>query len=290
MTPLVRLPRGAIRARRRPSAIVALWCWEAALGLLLGTSVASVVSGAYGGHPDGDAPLFAPGGLELLDLLRHAVAARGPILSLTLVVMLLARFAGIIPSAYAFVELAFSRSGGGRPRARDALARAIEVAPASLAVSLMTLPVQGVLMGIGVAVAAAASPSTSAHLGPRGADVFGVSVVGLAALAASVVGVVGDLGRAAVVWGNLLALDAARAGVATFGRHPVRLAWAYAWRALASCVPIAVAAALATRIGGRGGVALLVLTGFHQLVILTRVAIRTSWMAEALRALDVPPR
>ena len=105
MTPLVPVDTGDILARSRPRAILALWMWEAALGLVIGSSVASVASGAYGHHPDGDAPLFLPGGLPLLDLARHSLVY-GPLVSLVVVIAVVAHLAGIVPSAAAFAGLA----------------------------------------------------------------------------------------------------------------------------------------------------------------------------------------
>jgi hypothetical protein len=51
-------------------------------------------------------------------------------------------------------------------------------------------------------------------------------------------------------------------------------------------VPIVAVALLADRIGGRGGVALVVLAALHQSVILSRVALRASWLAKAMRSVE----
>ena len=56
--------------------------------------------------------------------------------------------------------------------------------------------------------------------------------------------------------------------------------------ALASLAPIFAAAWVAGRLGGRGGLALLVVFALHQLGVAARVALRTSWLARALRAVD----
>jgi hypothetical protein len=45
-------------------------------------------------------------------------------------------------------------------------------------------------------------------------------------------------------------------------------------------------AAVATRIGGRGGLPLFLLAILHQGVVLSRVAIHLSWLASALRSVD----
>ena len=47
-----------------------------------------------------------------------------------------------------------------------------------------------------------------------------------------------------------------------------------------------IGAMVAGRLGGRDGAALVVLTVVHQLVLLSRAALRASWLAKALRAVD----
>jgi hypothetical protein len=51
-------------------------------------------------------------------------------------------------------------------------------------------------------------------------------------------------------------------------------------------VPLVFGALLSNRIGGRGGAALVTLFVLHQLVVGARVALRASWMARAMRAVD----
>jgi hypothetical protein len=283
---LVRLTAGSVRARRRPGVVLALWAWEASLGVLLGSQVASVASGAYGRHPDGDAPLWAPGGLELLDLARHSLAARGPLLCGVLVVIVAARLLGLVPSAAIFAELLFTTRSRRAPSLRDALSLGVLALPASFTLEMFTLALQFATALVGLAVGAAASSWVTADAGVRAGD-LATAAVGLVALgAATVVGVVGELARAAVVRWDAGAVVAARRALESFAARPVRWTASYAWRAMASWVPVAIGAWLAGRIGGRGGVALVVLAGFHQVVVLARGAIRASWMSRVLRGVQ----
>jgi hypothetical protein len=73
---------------------------------------------------------------------------------------------------------------------------------------------------------------------------------------------------------------------ATLRREPLALTWSWAWRAAASLVPIVFGSLVAERLGGRGGLALVGLFGIHQTVVLSRVALRASWLAKAMRAVD----
>src|SRR5260221_8918144 len=98
-----------------------------------------------------------------------------------------------------------------------------------------------------------------------------------------------DLARRAVVRFRLSAFRALALATRSFRRTPASLCWSWGWRALVSLAPVAAAAALAEGIGGRGGIALVVLALVHQAVVLARVALRASWLARAVRVVDGAP-
>jgi len=283
VTPLVRLPAASVHARRRPRAVLALWLWEAALGLALGTSVASVAGQAYGHHPDGDAPLFHAGGLELLDLLRHSVGAEGPLLTTLVLVGAAAHLAGLLPATLVLAELSFVTPTRKAPRLRDALGRAAGAVPAAFLLSMMTLVVQAGVLLAGFLLVTAAWTWTTAHLGEPQGDKTAIVVAALTLTAAGALGVLGDLARAVVVRERAPALDALGRALEVFGAHPLRIFGSAAWRGAAAWIPVAFALPLATRVGGRGGVALVALAVVHQAVILARAAVRASWMAKTVR-------
>ncbi len=285
MSRIVTVPQRHPLARRRPAAVTLLWVWEASLGVSLGSAIASIAGNAYGRHPDGDAPLFAPGGLELLDLVRHSLAARGPILSAVIVLVLVSRLIGIAPAAAAYAQIARRRLDGGPPPMLESLARSAIAFPASLTVGLVTLAVQIGVGAVGVAIAAVASPLFAARLEERRSDVLSAMIVAAAVVICWLVGVVSDLARATIVAREARALPAGYHAVATFARRPLGLVWSAAWRGAAAWLPVVIAGMLASRIGGRGGFALVCLAFVHQLAIGARVAIRASWMARSLRAI-----
>jgi hypothetical protein len=103
---------------------------------------------------------------------------------------------------------------------------------------------------------------------------------------ASAVGVVHDLARAAVVRFKVKGLRAFVLGARTFRLAPLSLWWSWAWRSVAAVAPVVAAAAVAGKLGGRGGAALVFLLLLHQAVVAVRVALRTSWLARALRGVD----
>ena len=81
-------------------------------------------------------------------------------------------------------------------------------------------------------------------------------------------------------------MSALALGARALRRAPIAVGWSWTWRAVASLAPVVAVALLADRIGGRGGIALLVLAVLHQCVVLSRVALRASWLAKAMRTVD----
>ncbi len=111
-------------------------------------------------------------------------------------------------------------------------------------------------------------------------------VLALFLVAASAIGVAHDLARAAVVRFDVPGTRAVVLGSRTLRLAPLPLWWSWAWRALASVAPVVAVATVAGRLGARGAAALFFLFVLHQSVVLARVALRASWLAKALRAVD----
>jgi hypothetical protein len=280
---LVRVRAPGILARRRPWAAAVLYAWEALLGLLLGDMFASVASAAFSRHPDGDAPLFAPGGTLLLDLLRHSAAARGPLLGATLMTILAARFLGLVPSAVALAELAFATRRGRAPSFREAMPRALAAMPASFTITTFELIVQGALVGGAVAGAMSLSAWGADHgEEPRG-DKLALAAIAATFVLIVLVGVVADVARAVVVRDDAGFQGALGAALRTFASRPLGLTFAYAWRALAALAPVIAGCWVAVHTQAGGVRALVVMGVLHQAIVLGRVGIRLSWMAAALR-------
>ena len=283
MTVLVRLAMDSIRARHHPRAVLALWAWEAALGLFLGSQVASVASAAYGRHPLGDSPLFSAGSLELMDLLRHSASARAPLISSLALSLALSHFGGLIPSAAVLAELGLATPDRRAPSARDALSRAFAAFPASVTTSLLASAVEALVLLSGGALASAALGSS--QLGEPAIDLRVAGVLAIFVLAAGAVGVVADVARAAVVLYGGGALDSIEKAGAACRRRPFTLLWSYAWRLAASGLPVAMGLFVTTRATREGTAAIGVILVLHQAIVLVRVALRASWMARSLRAL-----
>jgi hypothetical protein len=284
--PLLVLPNDAMRARRCPKAIVAVWAWEALFGTALAWPFAAIVQSAYGSHPRADAVLWEPGGLALLDLVVRRQPALGALVAHVATVVLLALVLGLLPSAALFACVGFTTPDRKSPTLRDAFLAAIPAFGPS-AVLFATALVFDVSLGAAAwAGAGLADEGFERALGEVAADAIALSLVVACWAVAGVAGVLQEVGRAAVVRFRVGAPEGLRTALRALAMAPTALLWSWGWRMLASVVPVALGGLLAGRIGGRGGSSLIVLLVMHQLIILVRAALRASWFARAMRAVD----
>jgi hypothetical protein len=283
---LVLLATPAMRARRRPWAIVGVWAWQAGLALLVSWPAASLVGAAWGGSAVGDAPLWAPGGHALLDWLWHDLRGLTAPVRTAELVLLIGAVAGLLPAAILMTSLAHAT----RDRKAPGLARSVGLGVRALPAMTVLLVVVGLLQAL-VAVAAwllgyGVASWAHAGLGEARAQQLAVASALPWLAFSSAIGVAHDLARAAIVRFKARGLWAVSVGIRAFRSAPLALWWSWAWRALGSAPALIAAALVAERLGGRGGFALVVLTVLHQSVAVVRVALRASWYAKALRAVD----
>jgi hypothetical protein len=276
-----------IHARLHGWAILGVWAWQAAFALVAAYPGAALVSAAYGNDPRGDAPLGVPGAHALLDLLRTDVHGVGAAAGGAAIVVFAAAFAGLLPLAGLMTAMAHATHGGHRIGPSRALGGAVgsgrALAGLMVGVGAAEVLAAGAAVGIGEVVASAAH----GWLGEARAQMLGIAL-GIVSLGpACAIGVVHDLARAAVVRLQLGALPAWVTGFRAFRGAPLAFTWSWAWRGVAGLAPIAVVAPVADRLSWRGGAALVALTGLHQAVAVIRVALRASWLAKALRTVDV---
>jgi hypothetical protein len=283
---LVLLTTEAVRARRHPWALAGLWGWQTVLAVGASWPAASVVRVVYGIGPRGDAPLWDAGGHALLDFLWHSARGLAPVTAAGELALIVGAVAGLLPMAGAMFAMAYAtrdRHAAGFVRSMTA---ALRVMPSLLLLLVVVSVAQAVAAGIGVAVGAAVEGWAHAGFGEARAQRIGIAAGLVFVALVSGLGVVHDLARAAVVRSRVSWLRALVLGARTFGRSPLPLWWSWAWRALISLAPVLAVAAVATRIGGRGGATLLLLALLHQAVVVSRVAVRTSWLAETLRSVE----
>jgi len=144
---------------------------------------------------------------------------------------------------------------------------------------------QALVLTLGVLTAELVEGWTHVPLGEAHAQALGAAV-GLAFLCVTAaLGIAHDLASAAVVRRRVGGLRALAAGTRALWCAPASLGWSWAWRTTAALALVAAGGRVADRLGGRAGVSLLFLALAHQAVILSRVSLRASWLAAALRRL-----
>jgi hypothetical protein len=278
-----------MRARRHPWAILGLWGWQTALALGASWPTASLIHAVFGASPRGDAELWVPGGHALLDFLWHDAHALAPVTSTAKAVLLAAAILGLLPMAASMFAMT---DDVGERRAfvlLRSISRALRAMPALLLLLVIASAAQAGSVGLGWLVAKGVDMWFSEALGDARAQRIGLAVALVFVLAASGLGVVHDLARAVVVCSRTRALRALVRGARAFASSPLSIWWSWAWRALAALAPVVAIAAVASRIGGRGGFALVALAVLHQGVVLARVALHLSWLAKAMRVVQRAP-
>jgi hypothetical protein len=278
----------AIQARRHPWVLTGLWAWQTALALAASWPAASLVRATYGAGPRGDAPLWDPGGHALIDFVWHGARGLAPVIAAAEITLVVGAVAGLFPTAAAMFAMTRVARGHSRAEVRAPwVGRAARAVPSFLSLLLVMSVAQAIAVGAGLLVGEGVQAWFESGLGEVRAQCVGVAVCVVFVGVASGLGVVHDLARAAVVRSRLGALQALVVGARIFGSAPLPMWWSWAWRALLSLAPVLGASVVATRVGGRGGLVLLLIALLHQAVIFTRVALRTSWLAKALRSVDL---
>ncbi len=287
---LVLLATESMRARRRPLPISVLWGWQTLMAALVALPTAAAVASFYGSHPSGDAPLWQPGGLPLVDLFLDAGGARRETVVLAAMVFVGTGFADLVPIASLLASIAFVTRDRRAPPIGATLARGAAAFPTFATLFAMASLAEGTLALVAVVASARLSESILSKLGDARADQT-AWLVALAIFALTgVVGVLHDLARASAVRFRVKALRAWQLGLNAMVRAPASVFWSWVWRGLAGWVPVAMGALVATRYGGRGGGPLVALFIVHQVILAGRVAFRASWLAAAMRAVDAAHR
>jgi hypothetical protein len=283
---LVLLSPDDIHARRRPVAIAVVWAYEVLFGIAIAWPAAAAVKSAFSGNPRGDAALFTPGGLDLVDLFFHADSAPPSILAHAALLFTVAAVLGLVPFAFLLVQLAYATREHRPPPFRLTLSRTLAALRPLGALFVAASAVEIVLLALAFIMGGAIGGWLASTLGDSRAEQIGWAATVLLAAFAAAVGVAHDLARAAVVRLRITALEAARLGLTTLRRRaPHVLMFAWGWRTLAGWALVGIGSLFAEWLGGRGGFALLVLTVIHQGIALSRVGLRASWLARGMRAL-----
>jgi hypothetical protein len=284
-TRLLLVSNDAMRARRRPRAVLWLYVYQLAVAFLVAWPISRALGAAFAGHPRGSAVLFDDGGWALLAL-RHAYEHASPgFMALLACAVVGGAAAGIVPLASLLVSISHATPQLGAPRARH-LAPYVVVAFQPMAILLVLSSLLEIaLLLVAFRVSSSVSDALSPSSGDARGDLFGVAAGLLVAALAMLVGVLHDLARAALARFRVGVRGAVRHALLTLRRAPFRLVWSWAWRGIAGWLAVAVVATFAARLGA-STMTLVVLVLLHQAAAVARVMFRASWLARALRAVD----
>ncbi len=284
------LTTDAMRARRHPWAVVGLWAWETALALLFAWPAASLSGAVFGRGTAGDGVAWTPGGISLLDALTRNEPGMSAITTAGIAVLAVGAVAGLVPLGSTLTVMAYATRDGRSAGVVRALSEGLRLFPAMLLLLVLASVAQAATLVVGAGAGSLVESWMHTGLGEaRAQQVQGLFLL-LALGVASAIGAAHDLSRAAVVRFKVGGFRGAMLGTRTLRLAPMGMWWSWAWRAVASLAPVVAAAWVTGRLGGRAGMALVVVFALHQLVIAARVALRTSWLARALRAVDATLR
>ena len=263
------------RARKHPRAILVTWLWFAVWGLILAWPAASAIGQELRSNADGDAPLFRPGALDLLDYLWRA---RGVITTELGHVVILAPVA-IVGATVPLAILLTSLTGKQR------LERPSRTIGELVLFEIGAFVVQALALWSALELGSATSTWLEASLGEVRADMSGVAVFAVGIVLVLVVSIYRDLASAALVHAEESIGDALVVGGRTLVRQPFALAWAWVWRALVGIALVAAGTWLSMKFGGKSGLFLVALFLVHQAAVAWRVAWRASWLAASVRGI-----
>lgn len=268
------------RAWQCRAAVLALWAYRAVAGTLVALPAWWGVAGSgFARHPRGDAPLFDPGGALLVEWVRLNVNALPALGVGTAAALGLCGLVGLMPLAFLLQRLAARRASllGAVP------SLALLGAGALLLQTLLALA--GLSLGLNLEDALAGSRSE------RTADLASAAVFGLALGLGALVGVLRDLGRAALVAhadgvGHALAL--AWRG---FASRPMSAVVGWATPAMWSVALVLAAAWLVGRIDVHqpGAHRVLAVLAVHQGALFGVTLLQSSWLSRAIMLSAAPP-
>jgi hypothetical protein len=279
---MTRLAASEIRARRRPFAIALVWAFRLVAAYLIASPLADLFQALGAGRaPLGDAALFEPGALLLIEALRLQMPALAPALRTGFAVFLFASLVSLLPLSALYVALA----SGGRLRAGEWCAGAVECLPRFVLLGGLSLLCQAGIILAFTMVHGLLRPMLAATLTERGTDVGSILLFSIAGAAVLTIGVVHDLARAASVHGAATAGRAVREALSTFRRARAAVIAGWLVPALTSGAIVGLAAFVVASLQlERGGAARFALaTSVHQAAAFALVALRANWIARSLR-------
>lgn len=269
------------RARRRPGVLLFYFVYRALVAGALALPLAYAVGAVMGHQPEGDARLFEPTGMVLLDVLAHLEATRPALTMQAALVMGCAAILGLGPLLILMVALAAEPSVG----LRRVLRRCVTLLGTfSLLYGLASMATVGLgALTVGFLDLALGRVAWS---GPENRDVAHAGALALGGVVALLFGVFHDVARAIAVRRGFGLYDTVACTLRLVKKRGLTVLGTYLVRALPAALVVLgtlVATANAPRISSTS-VGLALLAG--QAALLVAVALRASWLAAAMRLSD----
>jgi hypothetical protein len=294
---VVALDPRAVRARRRPLMVFAVFAWELSFAFLIAAPVHSWAKRTWGAHPDGDAVFFRSGGHELISWLGDGDVALPIVVRTTLLLVVISMIVGQVVLGTLIASMTTTRGPtGSPPRPTSSLRAGLGAFFPLVLLGIVFGAVQLVWLTIGFVAGSALDHALLERLGDARSFTVRLVVLGIFALLALVTGVICDLGRVAIAREVALAtepvstrvrlLEGMADALRTARRSGGRAIVAWAWRAAIGVALIVFGGFLGTKAGGSGGAVLILLFVMHQLIVFARTALRASWLANAVRLVE----
>jgi hypothetical protein len=269
------------RARKRPGVVLFYFAYRALVAAALALPLAYAVGVVMGDQPEGDARLFEPTGMVLLDVLTNLEATRPALTMQAALVMACAAIVGLGPLLILMVALAADPGVGLRRVLRRAVTLLGTLSLLYGLAAAATVALVGLTVGFTDMVLGRVAWS-----GPENRDVAHAGALALGAVVALLFGVFHDIARAIAVRRGFALYDtisctlrlAKKRGLTTLATY-----FARAFPAALVVVGTLLATANTPRVSSLS-VALTLLAG--QAALLVAVALRASWLAAAMRLCD----
>jgi hypothetical protein len=265
------------------AASMLLWISRTLLGLLVSYPIVlAIQASAMTSGPQGDAVLFEPGGLLVLELLRIAGPWLASAMRVALLLALLSAILELVPLALA-LDLLWLPGG----MLIDRAARALRVFPKFLALSAIALLAQAALLLAASLLGAALKPAL-ASADERLRTILPMALIGLALLGCGWFGGVLDIARAWLVQRGRRECSVQNAlshALSCLQRRPFAVLVGMYPSVAGSALASLTAAWILARPGSpaaSSSAAIALGFGAHQLAVLFAIAWRVRWLGTAL--------
>lgn len=260
-------------ALKRPGLVAIVWAFHLLAGLAMALPLASGMGRSVAHYPNGDAALFAPGGVMLAEMARINLPSIGPSVLGSMLTFVAASLLGVLPLS---LLLAGLDRAGSRGLVREAGGHA-----GTVAMLWGTATFASFVMGVVITLVGGVIVGKLKLLPQSEAIAFGVVAL-VAALAALLVSLVRDMAYVAAAREGHGFYRAAERAFGALKASTGRVVGLFAASRIAAWIALALGAYLAPL---RAGTAL---WGFllHAIALLVAISARAGWLGAAMRTLD----